>query len=345
LRPSGEDDVLQHFATVYIDGVQYRVLAPSDAVGDALEWIGHLQVRRTNPENGSDMDADHFLTILAVKSVKEELEKPRETSGDASPTEPYYHVRLFVTKDPKVEVKFDLRLAQLEERILNPRNNRQSIVLGGRTIPVQDLERIEIFKSPNTSSKFGDWTTTLAKSGTPDWYFGESDVENVTDEFITAPALAGLPQKTDVIERLCFRFHTVANQLRKRYADRDTLDVKNEYDVQDLFHALLRIFFDDVRTEEWTPSYAGKSSRMDFLLPTEKLVIETKMTREGLGAKELGTQLIEDIARYKRHPSCKRLICFAYDPERRIANPRGIESDLTENANGLEVQVIIAPRD
>jgi hypothetical protein len=35
--------------------------------------------------------------------------------------------------------------------------------------------------------------------------------------------------------------------------------LKDEYDVQDLLYALLRIFFDDVRPEEWTPSFAGKS--------------------------------------------------------------------------------------
>jgi hypothetical protein len=120
--------------------------------------------------------------------------------------------------------------------------------------------------------------------------------------------------------------------------------VTDEYDVQDLMHSLLRIFFEDVRAEEWTPSYAGKSSRMDFLLSMEEVVVETKRTRPGLGAKELGSQLIEDIARYKVHPSCKRLVCFVYDPDGRVANPRGIERDLSRNEDGFEVVVIIAPR-
>jgi hypothetical protein len=69
------------------------------------------------------------------------------------------------------------------------------------------------------------------------------------------------------IELLCSRFHEVAKQLRIRYDGRYTLKVDDEYDVQDLMHALLRIFFDDVRPEEWTPSYAGKGARMDFSLP------------------------------------------------------------------------------
>jgi hypothetical protein len=69
-----------------------------------------------------------------------------------------------------------------------------------------------------------------------------------------------------LIERITTRFHAVARQLRARRAERPTLDVKDEYDAQDLLHAMLRIFFKDVRPEEWTPSYAGSSSRMDFLL-------------------------------------------------------------------------------
>ncbi|HEY7402402.1 MAG TPA: hypothetical protein VIB39_02690 [Candidatus Angelobacter sp.] len=67
-------------------------------------------------------------------------------------------------------------------------------------------------------------------------------------------------------------------------------------------------FFKDVRPEEWTPSYAGKSSRMDFIVPSEQIVIEVKKTRAGLGAKQLGDELIIDIARYKSHQSCKMIV-------------------------------------
>jgi hypothetical protein len=36
---------------------------------------------------------------------------------------------------------------------------------------------------------------------------------------------------------------------------------------------------------------------MDFFLPVEQVVGETKNTRVNLGAKEVGNQVIEDIAR------------------------------------------------
>lgn len=138
-------------------------------------------------------------------------------------------------------------------------------------------------------------------------------------------------------------FHKVVRQLRDRYDDRQTLDIDDEYDVQDLLHSLLRLYFDDIRPEEWTPSYAGKNARMDFLLKDHNIVIEVKKTRRGLGAKEVGTQLIEDIARYKEHPDCETLMCFVYDPEGFITNPKGIENDLHQEEKPL-VNVIIRPQ-
>lgn len=147
-----------------------------------------------------------------------------------------------------------------------------------------------------------------------------------------------------LIQTLISRFHQVARQLRSRHANRPTLDIDDEYDVQDLFHALLRIHFDDVRPEECTPSYAGAASRVDFLLKKERIVIEIKKTRKSLKAKELGEQLIIDTQRYQAHPDCDVLVCFVYDPEGQIANPKGIENDLSRTFDGLPVEVYITPQ-
>ena len=145
------------------------------------------------------------------------------------------------------------------------------------------------------------------------------------------------------IELIISRFHQVARQLRVRYSDRPTIEIEDEYDVQDLFYGLLKLYFDDIRAEEYTPSYAGSASRVDFLLKQEKIVIEIKKTRKNLGAKEVGEQLIIDSQRYQSHPNCGQLICFVYDPEGRVANPRGIENDLTKEINGVPVSVFITP--
>ena len=107
-------------------------------------------------------------------------------------------------------------------------------------------------------------------------------------------------------------------------------------------NALLQIFFDDVRPEEWTPSYAGSAVRMDFLIKDIDTVIEVKKTRKSMTAKDLGEQLIIDIEKYQEHPNCKQLICFVYDPEGLLGNPAGIKNDL-ESRHKDFLKVYIKP--
>lgn len=146
------------------------------------------------------------------------------------------------------------------------------------------------------------------------------------------------------IKTLCNGFHAVVRQLRSRHDNRATLEVEDEYDVQDLLHALLKLYFKDIRKEEWVPSYAGSSSRTDFLLKNERIMVEIKKTSEKLKDKQLGEQIILDAAKYKEHPDCKTLVCFIYDPEGRVINPSGLEADLVKlSSNDLTVIVIIRP--
>lgn len=173
----------------------------------------------------------------------------------------------------------------------------------------------------------------ILKALKDDWMDDDID-ENNNDKAFTP---------IDDIVRIIDSFHAVARQLRSRHENRNTLDVNDKYDVQDLFHALLLQHFKDIRPEEWTPSYAGKSARMDFLVKDCDTIVETKMTRKGLGDKELGDQLLIDIARYGEYRNCNTLVCFVYDPEGRIVNPRGIEKDLSRRHDNLDVLCLIRP--
>ena len=146
-----------------------------------------------------------------------------------------------------------------------------------------------------------------------------------------------------LLNNLFERFRIVARQMRRRHDGRDTLVINDEYDVQDLLHSLLKLHFEDVRPEEWTPTYAGGANRMDFLLKDEEIAIEIKMTRLGLRDKDLGDQLIIDIAKYQSHPNCKCLYCFVYDPDGIIRNPRGIEKDLEKLGKDIPVKAYIRP--
>jgi REase_DpnII-MboI len=180
-------------------------------------------------------------------------------------------------------------------------------------------------------------------------FIGDLNIDLVssqpTDKKLSAPnSVVTTPDPLATIETVASRFHRIARQLRRRHASRKTLDISDEYDVQDLLHALLLMFFDDVRPEEWTPSYAATSSRMDFLLHKEEIVVEAKMTRESLKQGDLIDQLIVDRARYEKHEGCKTLVCFLYDPDGRINNPTAVISDIENQSGKLQVRVFIQPK-
>lgn len=178
-------------------------------------------------------------------------------------------------------------------------------------------------------------------------YFAEADLfvtraerdrferfHGLADEPPTSISGAGPVQR---LLTLCVKFPDVVRQLRHRRSERETLLVNDEYDAQDLMHALLRIDFADIRAEEYSPSHAGGNSRVDFLLNDESIVLELKMTREKLRDKDVGEQLIVDIERYRKHPKCKTLVCLVYDPEHRILNRAGLEADLSKTEPDYEV--------
>lgn len=148
----------------------------------------------------------------------------------------------------------------------------------------------------------------------------------------------------EFVKHLCNRFHAVARQLRLRKEYRATLDVEDEFDVHDLIHAMLRLQFDDVEADEWTPDYAEGAPRKTFLLNHGRLAVIVKKTRPGLNAKELADQLKIDAARYSARNRCATLLCFIYDPEGRIGNPRGLEADLTSVSDHFTVDVLVAPK-
>jgi hypothetical protein len=149
---------------------------------------------------------------------------------------------------------------------------------------------------------------------------------------------------TERIVSLCRRFPYFVNQLQKRQRGRVPIKVDDEYDVQDLLHAILKLHFVDVRPEEPSPSFGGKPSRVDFFLPTERIVVEAKKTRQTLKQDKLVSELIDDTARYSKMESVDTLICLVYDPDGYCTVPQAIESDVGASASRLIVRVVVCPQ-
>jgi hypothetical protein len=202
------------------------------------------------------------------------------------------------------------------------------------------MERSAFVKADATAeeSPFAPyWANAFALTFRPS-FFGQ---QQVLQEAAALEQSAVAPDAARRVEAMVRRFPLVVAELNRRRADRAGWTISDEYDIQDLCRALLVAWFDDVRPEEWTPSYAGGSSRMDFLLKAEQVVVETKFVTEATSAREVRDELAVDILRYQAHPDCQILVCFVYDPRMRITNPRGFEQDLSVPQGKLGVLVAV----
>ena len=120
--------------------------------------------------------------------------------------------------------------------------------------------------------------------------------------------------------------------------------MEDDYDLQDLLCALLRVEFDEVGSDEWTPPYTAGSPRTTLFIDKDRVAIIAKKTRSGLTPKELAEHIAADTKQYAARAHCTTLFCFIYDPEGRIGSPKRLETDLTSVSDAFTVEVLIAPK-
>jgi hypothetical protein len=80
LRGANQPEVLQRVALVYIDGTEYRVLAPPEVTGDALDWLPHFSIRHDD-EFGGEVESLDAPSILALKCVEDELKSQKREAN------------------------------------------------------------------------------------------------------------------------------------------------------------------------------------------------------------------------------------------------------------------------
>jgi len=158
----------------------------------------------------------------------------------------------------KNEAKAKLEvLKNRAQQLLNMSSGSQDFKKWHRDTEVA-IERI-FGKGTRHSQDFKDisYSLSIFSTGTPDSEFeaayrrGVSTAITVIESFVdeieeywkeesdeTQAVELGAVEK---IRQVIGRFHQVACQLRARHSDRPTIEIEDEYDVQDLFHGLLKL--------------------------------------------------------------------------------------------------------
>ncbi len=119
------------------------------------------------------------------------------------------------------------------------------------------------------------------------------------------------------------------NFLSERKHNRPPFNVENEYDVQDLLYVIVKPIFPDARLEEFTVKHASKTKKIDIVIPSIDVVIETKFVRDKNHANSITNEIKIDIESYHVHQNCKTLCVLIYDPEKNILDPENIMNDLS----------------
>lgn len=115
----------------------------------------------------------------------------------------------------------------------------------------------------------------------------------------------------------------------------DALKIINEYDVQHLLYACIKLFYPMARAEVSDDTGYG-TVRTDIFLDSEH-VIEIKCTRKNMKLKKLTEEIEADMVHY----SAGNIYFFLYDKEKIIENPMVFKKSYEEKIIGKRVHIII----
>ena len=124
-------------------------------------------------------------------------------------------------------------------------------------------------------------------------------------------------------------FSDLALAFSQRRKGKTTIEVEDEYDIQDILYVALKPSFPDLEREEPTPKDLGSNKRIDLVSASHKIVIELKIVRDKEHAHDVFDEIKIDVQSYHTHPACKELIFFIYDPSKLIQSSRQREREFT----------------
>jgi REase_DpnII-MboI len=115
---------------------------------------------------------------------------------------------------------------------------------------------------------------------------------------------------------LCKRLRFAAKQLTRRRAGKPDFNIGDEYDVQDLLHAIIRCYLKYSVQEDPISTVAGtKSSRADIAIEELGVLIDLKFVRSPNDQKQLLSDFAEDLVLYSKWPHLKTFVFCVYNSD------------------------------
>jgi len=108
--------------------------------------------------------------------------------------------------------------------------------------------------------------------------------------------------------------------------------IDDEYKVQDLLYCLLLTALDDLQYEDPAGKSKGAltSTRSDLVSKRQGLIIEAKFASSKHSAKDIESEISEDIVKYGKLPDFNTLVFFIYCSDYTFPNQKEFELGFTD---------------
>jgi hypothetical protein len=181
------------------------------------------------------------------------------------------------------------------------------------------------------------------------WPIPLLDAAFILDAFIASP-IHSLARRSalDGVLAIIDAFPNSSSVLAERKRSRLPFKINDEYDVQDLFFALVLPVVPDIVAEDPAPKVAGHSTRLDFTSKATRLGFEINHVKSKAHAAKVREEIILDERTYQEHPYIDTVVAFVSDPNQEIPlhERTAFEADLSQKVAvaGRSIRYIVRVR-
>jgi hypothetical protein len=230
------------------------------------------------------------------------------SESDGNPyLEKYWHCSINLAGSKDTSVVNDLPFTELQRQIIEPWLQLRSFTVSGKIVRSPDqVESIKITHTPEPQQFYADChNTQMRLQGVADMATNRKLLplrqgRDYTYEILfSGKAEPNLEADVVLIEKICKRIANSARILSSRRKDKNSYLIEDEYDVQDLLHAILRAFLKYSVQEDPLPKTAGtRSSRANISIEELGVIIELKYVRSPDDQKKIFDDFSKDLLLY-----------------------------------------------
>lgn len=240
-----------------------------------------------------------------------------------NPPAQYWHCSVKAPQAKRPSIVNDLAFPDLKRRIVDP-------WLEGRPFSISG----QIVKSPSAVSEIRIAHTTypmqhyanahnarMRARGISDWATNRALIplwegEDVTNDLLFSRGIFVAPEpNVELIIRICQRLPRTAKIIGTRSRKgKHGFEITDEYDVQDLLHAVIRAYVKYLVQEDPLPKQAAaRSGRADLSIEELGVLIEVKYVRGPDDQRRIFEEYSQDLVLYTKWPHLKTLIFVIYN--------------------------------